>query len=115
MVKGSFDVIDVKESAEYRDANTIQESLKSMVWSGGCANWNLDSAGRNTTNYHNETWKFWLSLYWPNWKDFELSGGTGAAMPWRPEWTLAAQGLTATTVLAAVVMSLKGRASFLHS
>ena len=104
ILKGSFETIDVKEAAEYRDANTIQEKLKSMVWSGGCSNWNLDSLGRNTTNYHDETWKFWYQLWWPVWKDFELSGGTGAMLPWRPEWKLAASTLTVSLIVGAVAI-----------
>ena len=90
MLRGSFETLNVKQAAEYRDANTFQEKLKSMVWHGGCSNWNLDSTGRNTTNYHDETWKFWYQLWWPVWEDFELLGGTGALLPWRPEWKYAA-------------------------
>lgn len=89
MLMGSFSVIDVKESAEHRDASEVQHALKSMVWSSGCSNWNLNASGRNTTNYHDETWKFWYRLWWPVWKDFELSGGNGASLPWRPEWKVA--------------------------
>ncbi|KAF4551122.1 Flavin-binding monooxygenase-like protein 12 [Elsinoe fawcettii] len=50
MLDGDFKTIDVKEAAEMRDANRLQTQLKSMVWSGGCTNWNLDENGRNTTN-----------------------------------------------------------------
>lgn len=84
VLKGHFEVIDVKEAAENRDANFVQEKLKGMVWSSGCANWNLDASGRNTTNYHDPTWKFWWELYWPIWKDFNISGGAGnlPMSPW---------------------------------
>ncbi|KAE8143808.1 hypothetical protein BDV38DRAFT_276878 [Aspergillus pseudotamarii] len=77
VVNHHFDVLEVKESAENRDASFTQSKLKSMVWSSGCTNWNLDGSGRNTTNYHDNTWKFWRQLYWPVWKDFDLLGGTG--------------------------------------
>lgn len=83
ILKGSFAIIDVKEAAENRDANDVQQELKSMVWSGGCTNWNLDASGRNTTNYHGATWKFWYSLFWPIWKDFETEGGNGS-LPMHP-------------------------------
>lgn len=53
-----FEVLDVKQAAEKRDADQIQDELRTMVWSSGCASWNLDSAGRNMTNYHDPTWKF---------------------------------------------------------
>jgi cation diffusion facilitator CzcD-associated flavoprotein CzcO len=85
MIQGSFTVSNVKEAAENRDARHIQSKLQSMVWSSGCSNWNLDKHGRNTTNYHDNTYKFWYQLPWPVWRDFDLSGGTGY-LPWRPEW-----------------------------
>lgn len=77
ILSGHFTAIDVKEAAEMRDANTIQSKLKGMVWSSGCSNWNLDANGRNTTNYPDNTWKFWYRLYWPTWEDFNISGDTG--------------------------------------
>lgn len=75
----------MKEAAEYLDANSIQTKLKSMVWSDGCTNWNLDSNGRNTTNYHDNTWKFWYRLYWPAWNDFDIDGDRGTR-PMHPMW-----------------------------
>ncbi|KAK1146048.1 hypothetical protein N8T08_003696 [Aspergillus melleus] len=77
ILSGHFTAIDVKEASEVRDANTIQEKLKTMVWSAGCSNWNLDANGRNTTNYPDNTWKFWYQLYWPEWEDFNFVGDTG--------------------------------------
>ena len=109
ILKGSFATIDVKASAENHDANTIQQKLKDMVWSSGCSNWNLDSSGRNTTNYHDETWKFWWQLWWPVWKDFELEGGRGAMLPWRPEWKVAASTLAASLMAGAVVVGTGSR------
>ncbi|KAK4556229.1 hypothetical protein LTR86_006926 [Recurvomyces mirabilis] len=94
ILKGSFNVIDVKEAAENRDANNVQKKLTTMVWSGGCTNWNLDVNGRNTTNYHDATWKFWYSLFWPVWKDFNMEGGSGASLPIHPAFK--ALGTTTT-------------------
>jgi hypothetical protein len=102
MIKGSFNVIDVKQDAEDRDANDIQEKLKSMVWSSGCTNWNLDKSGRNTTNYHDNTYKFWYQLWWPVWKDFNISGGSGY-LPWRPEWKVALSAVALGVGAGAVV------------
>lgn len=76
ILKRNFSVIDVKEAAENCDANFVQSQLKSMVWNSGCTNWNLDKSGRNTTNYHDTTWRFWYELYWPKWKDFNVSGAS---------------------------------------
>lgn len=104
MLKGSFDVLDVKQAAETRDANEVQRNLKSMVWSSGCANWNLDETGRNTTNYHDPTWKFWWALYWPVWEDFNLYGGHGN-LPMAP-WTKA--GVWVAAMPVAVAGLLKG-------
>lgn len=107
MLQGSFRVIDVKEAAETRDANDIQARLKSMVWSSGCSNWNLDASGRNTTNYHDNTWKFWYQLWWPVWKDFNLKGGSGS-MPWRPEWRIGTEAALACLLGTVLVFGLLG-------
>lgn len=109
VVKGSFQVIDVKEAAENRDANIVQDRLKSMVWSSGCTNWNLDSSGRNTTNYHDTTWQFWYQLYWPVWKDFNISG-ENVTYPLHPIlekglWTLGV-GAVASALVAALSRGL---------
>lgn len=40
---GDFNVIDVKEASEMRDANHTQAKLRTMVWNGGCTNWNLNA------------------------------------------------------------------------
>lgn len=77
ILHGNFQVIEVKEAAENYDALSLQDDLNSMVWAGGCTNWNLDTNGRNTTNYPHETWQFWYSLYWPVWADFDITGGKG--------------------------------------
>lgn len=99
-----FRLIDVKEAAEHCDATAVQARLKSMVWNAGCSNWNLDAAGRNTTNYPDETWKFWYQLYWPVWKDFNLYGGKGTR-PLHPAWKVVA----ALASLGAIVPVLLNR------
>ncbi|KAM0267565.1 hypothetical protein ACHAPA_005854 [Fusarium lateritium] len=106
VIKGHFDVIDVKEAAENRDANFVQDKLKNMVWSSGCANWNLNSSGRNTTNYHDPTWKFWWELYWPVWKDFNISGGSGS-LPVHPFSKLAFWGVSAGVAISAVAAGVR--------
>lgn len=102
IINHNFDVIDVKQAAETYDANMVQEKLKDMVWNDGCSNWNLDSSGRNTTNYHDPTWKFWLNLYWPVWKDFNIHGGKGTVplSPWtRLVFWVASSGIAVATLL----------------
>ncbi|KAM0411206.1 hypothetical protein ACHAPT_013674, partial [Fusarium lateritium] len=106
IVKGSFEVIDVKEAAENRDANFVQDKLKGMVWSSGCANWNLNASGRNTTNYHDPTWKFWWELYWPVWKDFNISGGSGS-LPVHPFHKMAFWGVSAGVAISAVAAGVR--------
>lgn len=99
IIRGDVDAVDVKESAEMRDALHIRASLDKMVWSAGCSNWNLDGNGRNTTNYHDPTWKFWWSLYWPAWSDFELQGSRGT-LPRHPFISGAALFLAGMSVVA---------------
>lgn len=107
LLSHNFTVLDVKEAAEMTDANIIQESLKDMVWSGGCSNWNLDARGRNTTNYHDNTWKFWYQLYWPVWEDFNLDGDTGKR-PVHPvtKISVAVAGVAAAGISAIVAKPL---------
>ena len=104
VLRGSFEVLDVKQAAENCDANAVQESLKTMVWSGGCANWNLDDSGRNTTNNHDPTRKFWWKLYWPVWEDFDMYGGH-ESLPMAP-WTKL--GIWAAAVPLTAAALLKG-------
>lgn len=108
ILKGHFRTIDVKEAAEVCDANSVQEKLKTMVWSGGCSNWNLDANGRNTTNYPDNTWKFWYQLYWPTWDDFDFSGDTGK----RPMHPIHSLGLTAALMAGALMMTVYGSGHF---
>lgn len=109
ILKRHFDVIDVKEAAENADANFVQEKLKSMVWSAGCSNWNLDASGRNTTNYYDPTWKFWYQLYWPIWRDFDLSGGKGSR-PLHPAWKYS----TGALLIGLVAQMMLSILPFLH-
>ncbi|EQB53512.1 hypothetical protein CGLO_06760 [Colletotrichum gloeosporioides Cg-14] len=103
VLDGHFSVIEVRQAAETYHSNHVQERLKNMVWTEGCSNWNLDSAGRNTTNYHDPTWKFWWDLYWPVWDDFDLHGGKGT-VPTSP-WKKLVRGLTVTTVVIGMALS----------
>ncbi|KAL5333792.1 hypothetical protein BJX70DRAFT_405883 [Aspergillus crustosus] len=102
ILAGQFTTIDVKEAAEVCDSNTLQEKLQTMVWSGGCSNWNLDANGRNTTNYPENTWKFWWQLYWPQWADFDISGDTGR----RPAHPLQKVAVAAAVVSLALGVGL---------
>jgi hypothetical protein len=102
VLHGNFRTIEAKEVAETRYANDVQARLKSMVWSGGCSNWNLDRAGRNTTNSPDNTFRFWMDLYYPVWKDFNLSGGKGT-VPWNPIWKYAAGTLSVGLLTQAIL------------
>lgn len=105
IINRNFSVIDVKEAAENCDANLVQNRLKSMVWSSGCTNWNLDSSGRNTTKYHDTTWMFWYQLYWPVWKDFNISGKT-IRYPLNPLWEMALWTLSAGVLVPGIYAAL---------
>ncbi|KAL0935108.1 monooxygenase [Colletotrichum truncatum] len=102
VLQGHFSVMDVKQAAETYHSNHVQKRLENMVWNEGCANWNLNSAGRNTTNYHDPTWKFWWDLYWPVWSDFNLYGGKGT-VPTSP-WTKFGLRLGAASVIIGLAL-----------
>lgn len=74
ILNNRFKVIEVKESAETVDTNHTQRMLGASVWSANCTNWNVNSNGKNTTNYYDFTHRFWSSRYRPKWSDFEIDG-----------------------------------------
>ncbi|KAA8911060.1 hypothetical protein TRICI_003941 [Trichomonascus ciferrii] len=76
ILRGHFRSIEVKESAEMVDSSYTQKRLSNSVWSENCTNWNLNSNGKNTTNYYDYACNFWYSRVKPRWKDFNINGGS---------------------------------------
>lgn len=65
--------IEVKPAAQDAYNDKIQEELKRMVWSeGGCQSWYLDSEGKNTTIWPGFTWRYWMKMRTPNFRNFSF-------------------------------------------
>ncbi|KAA8915542.1 hypothetical protein TRICI_002281 [Trichomonascus ciferrii] len=104
ITEGNFKVIEVKESAEMADCTLMQNKLRGTVWSETCKSWNVNSMGRNTTSYYDYAYKFWYNLYWPVWKDFELTG-VQSKPPQHPIASALQTGLALSAATAATAVA----------
>ncbi|KAF2965468.1 hypothetical protein GQX73_g8072 [Xylaria multiplex] len=107
VIRQKTDVVKVKPEAEQVDIDTIQERLKSLVWSSGCTSWALDpKTGRNTTMYPDFQFKYWLRSMFIPWRDFELSTSKPVAAalslktPGASSWLVASISVTITAYFA---------------
>ena len=68
-------IIEVKPAAEDAYNDKIQAELQKMVWSeGGCKSWYIDGeTGRNFTIWPGFTWKYWMKMRKPNFRNFTFS------------------------------------------
>ncbi|KAH6976605.1 hypothetical protein EDB80DRAFT_871730 [Ilyonectria destructans] len=69
-------VIEVKESVENRATNEIHLKLQGSVFSGDCSNWYIGDFGRNAASWPGLAIEFWFATLFPNWKAFEMKGGS---------------------------------------
>ncbi|KAI3330705.1 monooxygenase [Ustulina deusta] len=69
-------VIEVKQSAEDRETNTIHEELTNTVFAGDCSNWYIGDYGRNAASWPGFARSFWFRTYFPDWSAFNMSGGS---------------------------------------
>lgn len=77
MDRQQANVIEVKAAAEAAYNDKIQAELQKMVWSeGGCKSWYIDNeTGRNFTIWPGFTWKYWMKMRKPNFRNFIFSQG----------------------------------------
>lgn len=68
-------LIEVKQSAEDYFANDMQNQLTGSVFSAGCSNWYINSAGRNSASWPGYASSFWRQTFFPKFADFELLDG----------------------------------------
>ncbi|KAL4881837.1 monooxygenase [Aspergillus karnatakaensis] len=69
-------LVEVKQSAEEKHTNTIQQRLKDTVFSGECSNWYIGKHGRNAASWPEKAGLFWLATYFPDWNAFNWKGGS---------------------------------------
>jgi len=70
------DVIEVKPEAEEKFIDDLDGILEHTVFSAGCSNWYINSAGRNSASWPGLASTFWKAAMFPKWKDFETNGGS---------------------------------------
>ncbi|KAI0530108.1 monooxygenase [Xylaria digitata] len=69
-------VIEVRQSAEDRETNTIHTELTNTVFAGDCSNWYIGDYGRNAASWPGLARSFWFRTYFPDWSAFNMSGGS---------------------------------------
>ena len=69
-------VVEVQPDAEEKFINNLDGILAHTVFSAGCSNWYINSAGRNSASWQGLASTFWKAAMFPKWKDFAFSGGS---------------------------------------
>lgn len=70
------EVIEVKRTAEDSATQNVHHELVATVFAGDCSNWYIGTHGRNAASWPGLAREFWLVTYFPDWKSFNMSGGT---------------------------------------
>jgi hypothetical protein len=70
------EVVEVKPEAEEKFINNLDGILEHTVFSAGCSNWYINSAGRNSASWPGLASTFWRAAFFPRWRDFDMSGGS---------------------------------------
>jgi hypothetical protein len=68
-------VIEVHEDAENNFTTSVQSALKGSVFSAGCSNWYINSAGNNSASWPGYASAFWRKTYFPRFADYDLRDG----------------------------------------
>lgn len=76
LVDGRAQIIEVKQSAEDRETQSIHEGLNKTVFAGDCSNWYIGAYGRNAASWPGLARSFWWKTYFPDWSAFNMVGGS---------------------------------------
>lgn len=76
LVDGRAEIIEVKRTAEESETQKIHQGLAASVFAGDCSNWYIGKQGRNAASYPGLARSFWIATYFPNWKAFNMKGGS---------------------------------------
>lgn len=76
MIDRYANVIEVHHESEEKFIQELDGVLAKTVFSAGCSNWYINSAGRNSAAWPGLASTFWKATFFPKWKDFELTGGS---------------------------------------
>jgi hypothetical protein len=67
--------MEVKEEAEENFAREVDRKLVGSVFSAGCSNWYINTAGRNSASWPGKAANYWGATLFPKWGDYVYSGG----------------------------------------
>lgn len=110
-----FSIIEVKQSAEDRETNAIHKGLSDTVFSADCSNWYLGEFGRNAASWPGLARTFWAATYWPDWKAFNMSGGSVFWPVFSAKRIFTNLSLTSKLVLIAGIASVFNKTSVLNA
>ena len=68
--------MEVKQSAEDRETNSVHKKLADTVFAGDCSNWYIGEFGRNAASWPGLARSFWWKTYFPDWSAFNVVGGS---------------------------------------
>ncbi|KAF2012995.1 monooxygenase [Aaosphaeria arxii CBS 175.79] len=110
LIDGRASVIEVKQAAEDRMTNSIHTELADTVFAGDCSNWYIGNFGRNAASWPGLARSFWWATYTPDWKAFNLSGGSALWPLFTVKrWVVTTKPLTKLAVAAAVIYFASGK------
>jgi hypothetical protein len=78
-----FDVIEVKQTAEEVTTQKTHQGLQMTVFAGDCSNWYIGKFGRNAASWPGYARTFWMATYFPDWKAFNMKGGSRLWPLWK--------------------------------
>lgn len=104
LVDGRASIIEVKASMEETTTNKIHKQLTDTVFSGDCSNWYIGEFGRNAASWPGLARTFWFATLFPNWKAFNMEGGSYF---WRfnmlKRWIASSMSVARVTMLGALI------------
>jgi cation diffusion facilitator CzcD-associated flavoprotein CzcO len=117
ILDGKAELVEVKATAEDSWIESIDKELDGSVFSAGCSNWYINSAGRNSASWPGYASTFWRKTFFPRFADFEYEGGNtmayARAVLRSNKWILAAlilvAGYKTRTRLAQTVQTYLGK------
>ena len=114
LLDGRAEVIEVKRTAEESATQKIHQGLAATVFAGDCSNWYIGKYGRNAASWPGLARSFWIATYFPNWKAFNMHGGTALwPLHTMKRWVMglhhSASTLSLSALLIATMMMLRDR------
>lgn len=76
IIDGYANTVEVTHEAEEKFIEDLDVVLGETVFSAGCSNWYINTAGRNAAAWPGLAVTYWQATFFPKWRDFVFSGGS---------------------------------------